>query len=76
MSKRSLLTIIFISCICVKIIQCNELAPCYNQPAELCPSQNKCQCVKTDEVSLFCCHVQSNEDLLKHLECSGIEKLL
>lgn len=76
MSKRSLFLIVFIFYINVKIIQCNELPPCYNQPAESCPLQNKCKCVKTGESALFCCQIQSNEDLIKNFECSGIEQLL
>ncbi|XP_027836855.2 protein halfway isoform X1 [Aphis gossypii] len=71
MSKRSLYLIVFIFYINVKIIQCDELPPCYNQPAESCPLQNKCKCVKTGESALFCCQIQSNEDLIKNFECSG-----
>lgn len=59
----------------MKIIRCNELASCYSQPGEACPTQNKCKC-KTDESSLFCCQILSNEDLLKNFECSGIKYLL
>jgi len=76
MSKRSLFLIVFIFYINVKIIQCDELPPCYNQPAESCPLQNKCKCVKTGESALFCCQIQSNEDLIKNFECSGIEQII
>lgn len=55
------------------IIECNELAPCYNQPPESCPLKDECKCVKTDESALFCCQVQSNEDLLKNFDCTGTE---
>lgn len=72
MSKRSLFLLLFIFYTYVTIIQCNELPPCYNQPAESCPLQNKCKCVKTGDSALFCCQVQSNEDLIKNFECSGI----
>lgn len=75
MSKRSLFLLVFIFYINAKIIQCNELPPCYNQPAESCPLQNKCKCVKTGESALFCCQIQSNEDLIKNFECSGIEQI-
>lgn len=71
MSRRNLFPIVFICCIYIQIIRCNDLASCYKQPAEACPLQNKCKCVKTDESSLFCCQVQSNEDLLKQFECSA-----
>lgn len=71
MSERRLFPILFICCVSVNIVIGNDLASCYSQPAESCPVQNKCKCVKTDESSLFCCQVQSNEDLLKQFECSA-----
>ncbi|XP_025420320.1 protein halfway isoform X3 [Sipha flava] len=70
MGRRSIFPLLFIFCMYVKIIQCDELAKCYTQPVESCPLQNKCKCVKTGELS-FCCHLQSYEDLVKNLECSG-----
>lgn len=76
MIKRSLFLKVFIFYIYVKIIQCNELPPCYNQPAESCPLPNKCKCVKTGDSALFCCQLQSNEDFVKNFECSGIEQII
>jgi len=76
MSKRRLFPVLFICCIYGKIVWCNELASCYSQPTESCPLQNECKCVKTDESALFCCRVQSNEDLLKQFECSAGTKLV
>ncbi|VVC45541.1 Hypothetical protein CINCED_3A009440 [Cinara cedri] len=71
MSRRSLFPIVLLCCFHIKIIWCNQLASCYTQPSEFCPVQNKCKCVKTHETALFCCQVQSNEDLLRNFECSG-----
>jgi len=76
MSIRSFIPIVYICCIYIKIIYCKDLASCYSQPAESCPLPDKCQCVKTDETSLFCCQVHSNEDLIKNFDCSGINKIL
>lgn len=72
MSETTLFLIV-LTCICVKTIGCDESADCYTQPAESCPLQNECKCVKTDETSLFCCWLQSEEDLLKNFQCPGIE---
>lgn len=68
---RSLFPVVLICCFHIKVIWCNQLASCYTQPSEYCPLQNKCKCVKTHETALFCCQVQSNEDLLRNFECSG-----
>lgn len=76
MGRRNIFPVLFICCVYVKIIQCDELAKCYTQPAESCPLQNKCKCVKTGELSLFCCHLQSYEDLVKNVGCSGIQQII
>lgn len=76
MGRGSLFPVLLICYVYVKIVQCDELAKCYTEPAESCPLQNKCKCMKTGEFSLFCCHLQSNEDLVKNLGCSGIHQII
>lgn len=80
MKKRSLFPVVFIYFVCIKTIQCNDGASCYTGPPEYCPKPDSppdfCKCKNFGGQSLFCCQVQSNLDLLKHIQCSSKNLLL
>ncbi|XP_050522818.1 protein halfway isoform X2 [Daktulosphaira vitifoliae] len=70
MNKERKYLCLWIFYIYVTIIQCDELASCYNQPPESCPN-NQCKCILTDESSIFCCRTRSYDDLFRNIMCSG-----
>lgn len=79
MNKRSLFPVVCIYYICIRIIQCYDGAPCYTGLPEDCPTADSpsdfCKCKNFGEL-LFCCQVQSNDDLLAHIKCSSIKLII
>lgn len=79
MNKRILFPVVFICYICTRVIQCYDGAPCYTGLPEHCPSADSpsdvCKCKNFDQL-LFCCQVQSNEDLFANIKCSSIKLII
>lgn len=80
MNKRILFPVVFIYYIfCIRVIQCYDGAPCYSELPEHCPTEDSlsdfCKC-KLIGQSLFCCQLQSNEDLLANIKCSSMKLII